>query len=891
MSAILWTALALPAAGAAQDPVISEFMASNHQTLEDSDGDSSDWIELHNPADFEIDLGGYHLTDDDGKLKKWSFPSPTSIPPLGFLIVFASEKDRKSGELHTNFKLKAEGEYLALVAPDLTIVHQYSPQYPPQSTDVSYGLSFENGSVTGFATFFMQPTPGAINGTGGPAITEHAFHPALPKDGEPVTVSARVTLAPGRTLSAAFLRYRVMYNSGIRVDLYDDGMSGDSYAGDGVFTGVIPGGVAAPGQMLRWLVRAIDDRAGEGTLPPFLRPTDSPQYFGTIIEDPGIVSALPVFHWFVKYPDQADKPAGTRSSLYHAGRFYDNLLVHIRGGSSQGFRKHPYKFDFNHGDKFHWSPVAPPVDEINVNSTYSDKAFIRQNLSFETYEIGGVRGSKSFPLRLEQNGEFFSVAIFVEEPEEELLERLGADPEGALYKMYNECTSAKSGVEKKTREWEDRSDLEALVQGIQATGDALDPFLFDHLDVPRVISYIAVTTLIHDNDHVAKNYYLYRDSDGDREWEFLPWDKDLTFGRNFTGGGGVLNDTIWADDDPMSHPLFGDRDHPKVDGPWNRLVDACHRSPRLRQMYVRRLRSLMDGLLQRNSIPEDQRHFERRCEELYSTMLPDAELDEARWGVPDWGNPLDFRAGLDQLENAYLVVRRPHLFQTHVGQGTIPPAQVNAHLSFGALERNPASGRQNEEYVEIVNENDFAVDVSGWKLGGSLEMTLAQGSVVAAHDSAFLSPDVVAFRARAESPTGGEGRLVLHPYQGTLRTGLAVTLSDSDGIVLATTEGPWMSAARFRAGASARVAVAALLPGECVAMLLSLTGNGPLDTPIGPLSLSCPLYVLAVIPADWAGVAEASITVPDDVGGVPLWLQGIAVEHKCLTNGLELMIE
>ena len=49
--------------------------------------------------------------------------------------MFASGKDRAiaGSELHTNFGLSAEGEYLALVAPDgTTIVHEYAPTFQPQ---------------------------------------------------------------------------------------------------------------------------------------------------------------------------------------------------------------------------------------------------------------------------------------------------------------------------------------------------------------------------------------------------------------------------------------------------------------------------------------------------------------------------------------------------------------------------------------------------------------------------------------------------------------------------------------------------------------------------------------------------------------------------------------
>jgi hypothetical protein len=123
--------------------VISEFMAINHSTLMDIDGDYSDWIEIHNPTATPIDLSGWSLTDDSTKLAKWHFPTVT-LGAGGYLTVFASGKDRANpaGELHTNFQLNASGEYLALVESDgMTIASAYSPEFPKQKEDFSYGAS------------------------------------------------------------------------------------------------------------------------------------------------------------------------------------------------------------------------------------------------------------------------------------------------------------------------------------------------------------------------------------------------------------------------------------------------------------------------------------------------------------------------------------------------------------------------------------------------------------------------------------------------------------------------------------------------------------------------------------------------------------------------------
>ena len=144
---------ALLAAGLASlqaAPVISEFLASNNAGLADADGDHPDWIELHNPGPESVDLGGYFLTDNAARPEKWRLP-PVTLNPGGYLVVFASGKDRgvAGGELHTNFSLSADGEYLALVGPDgASILSEFAPGYPRQFTDVSYGRGVTAGVIT-----------------------------------------------------------------------------------------------------------------------------------------------------------------------------------------------------------------------------------------------------------------------------------------------------------------------------------------------------------------------------------------------------------------------------------------------------------------------------------------------------------------------------------------------------------------------------------------------------------------------------------------------------------------------------------------------------------------------------------------------------------------------
>lgn len=124
----------------AADVTISEFMALNTKTLADENGTNSDWIEIHNVTGTNINLEGWFLTDNTNNLTKWRFPS-TNIPPNGYMVIFASGKDRTvpGNPLHTSFQLGGSGEYLALLRPDLSVATEFFPTFPQQYDDISYG--------------------------------------------------------------------------------------------------------------------------------------------------------------------------------------------------------------------------------------------------------------------------------------------------------------------------------------------------------------------------------------------------------------------------------------------------------------------------------------------------------------------------------------------------------------------------------------------------------------------------------------------------------------------------------------------------------------------------------------------------------------------------------
>ncbi|MBN2843515.1 MAG: lamin tail domain-containing protein, partial [Sedimentisphaerales bacterium] len=650
--------------------------------------------------------------------------------------------------------------------------------------------------VSNIDSYFQNASPGIKNGTGqmelGPQVLEVTENPEAISEDENLTITAKVT-ATDMPVSAVVMNYLTGFNPETTVTMSDDGQGADQTAGDGIYSAVIPASAYSAGDMVRWSVEATDSNGATTRVPQYLLPDNSPRYFGTIINDPTIETNINVFQYFVQDVYASNTDTGTRCSVYYLGEFYDNVFIRHRGGNTTSGNK----IQFNDGYHFSFDPAYERVDEINLNTNGNDPTYLRPLLSFPIYEEAGVACSKVFPLHVIQNNSYLGVRIFIEQPDRHLLRRTGLDDRGAFYKVYSDLSydddpeteglqdykRDEQPLRKISRLYEDNSDIAALREGICPGNPNRNIFLFDNVNVPAVISYLAACTLVHENDHTHKNYFLYRDTENTGEWMFIPWDKDLTYGINH-GIAGIIADQDWPDDlnRSPSHPFYGSKRHQKTDLQWNRLFDAIYADPTAREMYVRRLRSLMDTHLQAPGTPTAELLQEKQVDDLVTLLTPELYT------------PV-YQASVNLLKNSYLPVRRTHLYVNHLHGTTwpddpanIPDAQPEVFsLQIGAIDYNPTSWNQDEEYIEILNPNSFAADISGWTVTGAVDHTFAGGTVIPANGKMHITPNALAFRSRTSSPKGGEHLFVQGNYSGHLSSwGETITIKDLQGNIAAT---------------------------------------------------------------------------------------------------------
>ncbi|CAG9462414.1 unnamed protein product [Pedinophyceae sp. YPF-701] len=210
-------------------------------------------------------------------------------------------------------------------------------------------------------------------------------------------------------------------------------------------------------------------------------------------------------------------------------------------------------------------------------------------------------------------------------------------------------------------------------------------------------------------------------------------------------------------------------------GTYNHLYDAILDIPWTREMYLRRLRTLMDRWL--------GGRLQGVLTGIYAHVRYAAKADEQRWRDARSGrfdaNAGDIDRGYRQLLDEQIPRRRQQLYERYGPGGAvplIPDAQPRgARLALGEIVADSGG----VSYVELRNENAFAMDVSGWRLGGAAAYVLPEGTVVPSRFSLFVASDPVRFVEARRL----QRRLVQGPMP-RLAAGKGLSLADADGGVI-----------------------------------------------------------------------------------------------------------
>lgn len=210
--------------------------------------------------------------------------------------------------------------------------------------------------------------------------------------------------------------------------------------------------------------------------------------------------------------------------------------VEVTGQSTRNFLKKSILIKLNKGDTWQGNK------KISLRSMATDLSYMREWLAWNLISSLGMVSPRVEYFQLNINRQFIGLFLFIEWIDTSLFDRLGLGKDGEFYHPDDEVYCGDMTLANQNRLAEcwfklspkdrDYTSLRKLIEDIDTTPvDDFDSFLTRHFDVDSVINWLVVNTLTGNGDTYNKNYFLYL-SKKTGKWLIIPWDFDLTFGRN-----------------------------------------------------------------------------------------------------------------------------------------------------------------------------------------------------------------------------------------------------------------------------------------------------------------------------------------------------------------------
>ena len=264
--------------------------------------------------------------------------------------------------------------------------------------------------------------------------------------------------------------------------------------------------------------------------------------------------------------------------------------VRLHGGSSREYPKKSLRFNLS------GAGLDDGTTKVILRAEWRDKSMLRAWLAMALLrELTPLPVSDARWIHLRRiDGEFLGLMMWIERIDFHFLQKRGLNANGDLFEADPPFLLAVPGGTLTVRD--DASEYakvyqqhagvdgfgplqELIEQTLQRDDETLAATLDSDVRVDRLLVYLAAMAMIQNQDHIKKNYYLYRDKTAaDPRWEMLAWDLDLTFGHLWTPEHEILGEDIFTDGDP----LVGRN---KGSAYYNQLIDRVLRTPKWRARF------------------------------------------------------------------------------------------------------------------------------------------------------------------------------------------------------------------------------------------------------------------------------------------------------------------
>ena len=234
--------------------------------------------------------------------------------------------------------------------------------------------------------------------------------------------------------------------------------------------------------------------------------------------------------------------------------------VRLHGGSSRDYPKKSFRFDL--GPEL---ALADTHDHLILRAEWNDKALLRNYLSLEVFRNATwIPTPEAEMVHFRINHRYYGVMWHVERIGGDFLRVRGlnnetgsmyeADPDSSCWIPGGDLTPVDTletyqciyDQKKGEIAYDDLIDL--IETTLQLPDDEFARVIDTVIDVNEYLVYMAAMSVIQNQDHIKKNYYLYRDPDAeDDRWIVFPWDMELTFGHLWSEENDVLEEAIVTD--------------------------------------------------------------------------------------------------------------------------------------------------------------------------------------------------------------------------------------------------------------------------------------------------------------------------------------------------------
>jgi hypothetical protein len=603
--------------------VINEYSASNLSDYQDNYEKYEDWIELYNPDNSPVDLGGYYISDKDYNPTKWQIPEGVTILANSFLIFWASGRDEVSGgHFHTNFKLKQTKdvpEYVVLTDPDGTIldIHQLEITQNGHSRgriddgNMQWGIFNEptagssNNSSTAFSGYTAKPSMSEVAGFYSGAITVEITNNQTNSvlryttDGSDPDQNSPVYSDPVEVSSTTIIKARAYSNDS---EILPGLIEFNTYFIE----------VSHTLTVMSLAAEELDDLLNGNQ---YLRP------FGT-------------FEYFNKDGERTNIGYGEfnehgQDSWVHPQRSID-YISRDECGYNYAIREALIPPDLTDRDEYQRIILRAAGDDNypGIDSSALLRDFFVQNIASKAdLHLDMRRGEKGV---VYVNGNYWGVYGYREKVSDHDYTKYyyGQGKYDIYYFMLWGGTWAEYGGQ---AAWDDWNEIHDFMKYNDMSNQDNFEYVKSRYDYKSLVDYILVNSYVVCSDWINWNVAWWRGLDpegGHQKWGYCLWDEDATFNHyiNYTGVPGTT---------PYVEPCYpeGLNDDP---GEHILVLNKLRENPEFDQYYITRYIDLYNSYFR----PEYMNSY---LDSIEAGMLPEMPGHIARWGgsMTQWQNNVE----------------------------------------------------------------------------------------------------------------------------------------------------------------------------------------------------------------------------------------------------------